>query len=337
MQKTKLIDVANHAKVSKSTVSQYLNGRFEYMSVQTKKRIEQAIIALDYKPNQLARSLKTRKTKMIGVIVRDVAGYYSSQAIRGIDDFCKSNGYDVIIYNTDFDPKLEKRSLTALFDLHIDGIIMASSGFNLDTIKKYVEQGLPIVEFQIEHDNSMRDIVISDYRKASFEATEYLIQLGHKKICFVTQNLGSVKSRQDRYAGFCEALVHHNIDLDEQIILEWNRRNGFRTEPHLLLNKDNPPSVFFTQHLAITKELLAQCSHHNIEIPRDVSLIGFDDMPMANFLKVPITVIAQNAYAIGHESAKLLLNKLTGLCDSQKKITLPCSLEIRRSCRDVSQ
>ena len=252
MPKIKLIDVANHAGVSKSTVSQYLNGRFDYMSEKTKERVKLAVSELDYVPNPIARSLKMDKTKTIGVIVRDITGYYTSRTIRGIDDYCKTSEYNVIIYNTDFDPITEARSLEALYQLRVDGIIIASSGKNTDLITKYIDKGLPIVHFQLEHDGNEKNIIVSDYRKAAFDATEYLIKLGHKRICFVTQDYKNVKSRMERYLGYAEALGKYKIPLDKQLIQYWQRETGFLQSPKAIIASANSPTAFFTQHLPIT-------------------------------------------------------------------------------------
>ena len=335
MPKIKLIDVANHAGVSKSTVSQYLNGRFEYMSEKTKDRVKLAISELDYVPNPIARSLKMDKTKTIGVIVRDITGFYTSRTIRGIDDYCKTSEYNVIIYNTDFDPNIEARSLEALYQLRVDGIIIASSGKNTDLIAKYIDKGLPIVHFQLEHDGNEKNIVVSDYRKAAFEATEYLINLGHKRICFVTQDFKNVKSRNERYLGYVEALNKYKIPLDKQLIQYWQRETGFQQSPQSILDSVNSPTVFFTQHLAITTELLTVLNEEKTSIPDDVSLLGFDDIPMAEFFKVPITVITQNPYEIGKEATKILLNNINDKKTPSQKTMIPCSLTQRSSCKKI--
>ncbi|MFA3790484.1 LacI family DNA-binding transcriptional regulator [Aliiglaciecola sp. SL4] len=335
MAKTKLIDVAERAGVSNSTVSQYLNGRFDYMSEKTKERIKQAISDLDYVPNPIARSLKMNKTKTIGVIVRDITGFYTSRTIRGIDDFCKNSEYNLLIYNTDVDPKVEAKSLETLNQLRVDGIIIASSGQNTDLINKYSENGLPIVHFQLEHDGNEKNIIISDYRKAAFEATEYLIQLGHKRICFVTQDFKQVKSRKDRFLGYSDALQKHGIPMDKQLIKYWHRETGFEQSPVDFLQSDNPPTVFFTQHLAITTELLSKLNTANIVIPDDVSLLGFDDIPMAEYFKVPITVITQNPYEIGRQATMLLLNNINSKVPSSEKFLIPCSLIKRSSCKEI--
>lgn len=335
MPKIKLIDVAKRAGVSKSTASQYLNSRFDYMSKMTKERIKLAISELDYVPNPIARNLKADKTKTIGVIVRDITGFYTSRTIRGIDDYCKTSEYNVLIYNTDFDPVIEAKSIEALYQLRVDGIIIASSGKNTELITKYLEKGLPIVHFQLEHDSNEKNIIVSDYRKAAFEATEYLIQLGHKRICFVTQDFKNVKSRKERYLGYVDALNKYQIPLDEQLIQLWQRGSGFQKSPKNILEMLNSPTVFFTQHLAITTELLTALNKEKILIPDDVSLLGFDDIPMVDFFKVPITVITQEPYEIGKEAAKLLLNNIDDKKALPQKIMIPCSLSKRLSCQKI--
>ncbi|MCL4143352.1 UNVERIFIED_CONTAM: hypothetical protein GTU68_057778, partial [Idotea baltica] len=176
------------------------------MSKDTKARIESAISELNYIPNPTARNLKSNKSKTIGVIVRSITGYDSCRAIRGIDDFCKANGYSVLIYNTDVDPDNEAKALESLRQLRVDGILIAPSGLNLDLIAQMNKNDLPIVQYQVEHDQCDTSIVVSDYEKYAFEATEYLIQLGHKRICFFTQEIKDVTSRKERYQGYMSAL-----------------------------------------------------------------------------------------------------------------------------------
>lgn len=334
MAKVKLIDVANYARVSKSTASQYLNGRFDYMSKDTQERIRQAIAALDYVPNPIARNLKAEKTKTIGVIVRDITGFYTSRVIRGVDDYCKKQGYNALIYNTDFDPGVEAKSLESLYQLRVDGIIIASSGNNTDLINDYIKRGMQIVHFQLEHDGSEKNIVLSDYKKAAFDATEYLIELGHKRICFVTQDFQNVKSRNERYQGYASALSKHGIPIDKNLVQYWQRESGFQQSLQDIL-KTAKPTAFFTQHLPITIELLRLLNQANIAIPNDVSLLGFDDIPMAEFFKVPISVVKQAPYQIGMESTKVLLNNILGANSDIRKILIPCSLLTRESCKKM--
>ncbi|MDT0595242.1 LacI family DNA-binding transcriptional regulator [Glaciecola petra] len=333
MAKVKLVDVAQRASVSKSTASQYINGRFDYMSKQTQERIRLAIKDLDYVPNPIARNLKSDKTKTIGVIVRDITGFDTSYTIRGVDDYCKAFGYNALIYNTDFDPETEAKSLEALYQMRVDGIIIASSGENNTLIRDYIDKGMPIVHVQLEHDGSEKNLILSDYRKAAFEATEYLIKLGHKRICFVTQAFKNVKSRNERYLGYVSALEKHNIPLDKDLIQYWQRETGFEHAPRSVLASNSSPTAFFTQHLAITTELLRHLNEESISIPEDVSIIGFDDIPMAEFFKVPITVVKQEPYSIGKEATKLLLENINDKHKHAQKIMIACSITERQSCK----
>ena len=335
MTKIRIVDVAAHAGISKSTVSQYLNGRFGHMSPQTKEKIRSAIATLNYVPNPIARSLKSDKTKTIGVIVRDITGFNTGRILRGIDDFCKKNEYNVLIYNTDFDEEIEKRSLQTLKQLCVDGIIITATGKNTELINTYHQSGFPIVQFQLEYQQSPTNIVLSDYYQAAQRATEYLIGLGHQRIAFMTQPLETELSRSQRYQGYLAALQAHNIAIDKSLLQYWDRDNGFHQSPIELINSECPPTALFTQHLAITTELLKLLNQAHISIPNTVSIIGFDEIPMVEMFKVPITVIKQDSYSIGRSSAEALLTMLSNKTNETKKVIVPCSLIERNSCRSI--
>jgi LacI family kdg operon repressor len=330
--KVRLIDVATKAGVSKSTASQFLNGRFDFMSLDTRLRLQKTVEELNYVPNNIARSLKTNKTRTLGVIVRDISSYYTSQAIRGMDDYCKKQGYDLFIYNSDFEPKTEKNALTTLCQLNVDGVIIASCGNNAKLIEDISNNTVPVVQFQLEHDDCDTGIVVADYKKASFEATEYLLKLGHRKICFVTQKFETVKSRQEKYQGFVDAHKKHNITVDDNLILHWNRKEGLKGSAIDMLNSNDPPTAFFTQQIAITVDILRELEKANIDIPGEVSLLGFEEIPMAEFFKVPITVVKQQPYDIGSEAARMLMNKVNHPSSVNTRILVPCSLVKRESC-----
>lgn len=136
MKRVKMSDVAKKTGVSLSTVSQYMNGRYEYMSSETKEKIKNVAEELNYIPNSIARSLATAKTKTIGVIVSNITGYFTSSVVRGVEDYCKKNDYSIIIYNTDHDSELEKKSINILKMLRVDGILIVPSGKNNELINK---------------------------------------------------------------------------------------------------------------------------------------------------------------------------------------------------------
>ncbi|SJN31236.1 Transcriptional (co)regulator CytR [Vibrio casei] len=299
-----------------------------------------AVEALNYVPNPIARSLKSDKTKTIGVIVRDITGFNTSRILRGIDDFCKSNDYNVLIYNTDFDENIERRSLVTLKQMCVDGIIITSTGKNANLINDYVASGFPMVQFQLEYEDCHTNMVLSDYRQAARNATEYLIELGHTRICFLTQCFEGNLSRTERYKGYQDALNAHDIDVEKGLVQYWKRDLGFEQSPVSLLQTVDAPTAFFTQHLAITTDLLKELHQEGIEIPQQVSIVGFDEIPMVEMFKVPVTVIQQDSYKIGSQSAQLLLNELTndvqmGFITNKQKVIVPCTLVERKSCRNI--
>lgn len=336
MKKIKIIDVAEHAGVSKSTISQFLSGRFNYMSATTRARIESSIKELDYVPNPIARSLKTDKTKTIGVIVRDISGPYTSRALRGIDDFCKSRDYNVLIYSTDFNAEMEAHALKTLRGMHVDGLIIAASGKNLDLMSKYIAADLPLVQFQMEFDECASNMVLSNHRKAAFEATEYLIKLGHTRICFATQQFAGIRSREDRYLGYIDALNKHGIKKDELLIQYWERDKGFNTPLSEIIAPPIAATAIFAQHLAVTTDVIKGLKELNIEIPTDISLLGYDEIPMIEHFKVPITLIEQDPYNIGLESAKLLFANINKEITEFQTIITPYKLVERDSCRKLN-
>ncbi|WP_332308355.1 substrate-binding domain-containing protein [Salinimonas sediminis] len=189
-----------------------------------------------------------------------------------------------------------------------------------------------MVQFQVEHSNCDTGIVVADYKRASFEATEYLIELGHKNICFVTQEFETVTSRLEKYQGFADAHAKHQRKVDESLVVHWSRAQGLGFSIADLLARDDPPTAFFTQQIAITIDVLNALEHAGACIPQEVSLLGFEEIPMAEYFKVPISVIRQQPYEIGSEAARLLLNKLLHPKSTNSRMLIPCSLVKRKSC-----
>ena len=332
-----MVDVAQQAGVSKSTISHYLNGRFARMSPETKQRIEDTIEALNYTPSHIAQSLNSNRTQTIGVIVRDITGHFTSRVIRGIDDYCKKYKYDVLIYNTDFDPEVEKQSLKKLRQLRVDGIIIATSGKNNSLIAKEIDTGFPIVLMHLEYDDLNASVVVADNKKGAFEATEHLIKLGHKRICLHTLDYQHSPSRRARFEGYAKAMAQYKLPVDPDLIHYWSRDKGLETPTEDILKLQNPPTAFLSLYLAITQDLLQDFRRLKVELPKDVSLIAFDEIPMVEHFKVPITVIAQSPYEMGIEAAKILLNSIDKEDNTVKRSVLPCQLIERESCAPPRQ
>ncbi len=337
MKQVKMVDVAKAAGVSQSTVSQYLSGRYQHMSKETKERIEEVIEEMNYVPNSIARSLKIDKTNTIGVIVFSIDGFYTSKVVRAIDDYCKKHDYNVLIYNTDYDPEIEKKSINILKMLRVDGIIIASTGRNNSLLREENLSGMPIVQMYMEFDDLKISTVVANYEEAAFQATEYLISLGHKDIAVVTQEYEHIRSRYDRIRGYEKALTKHHLPVNKDLIYIWQRDEDINQVFESLCNKPSLPTAIFSMNESSTIALMRFLKAKGFNVPEDFSVIGFDKLPAVDLMKIPVTVIEQPTYDIGEKSAELLLSKIRNKGKKiNKKIVLPCDFQIRESCRKVN-
>ena len=335
MEKVKLIDVAKKAGVSKSTASQYINGRYEYMSEKTREKLRLAIEELDFIPNPIARNLKAGKTNTIGIVVKSISGVVTSQIIRSMDDYFKKLNYSVIIYNTDYIKEQELKSISILKSMRVDGLIITSSGEISKELNAEEANGLPIVHILREFNDLSVNTVLSDYLKGSEMAGDYLASLGHSNIAIITKPYNNSPSRVNRVNGCINALNKANISVDESHIgfLDDNSKIG---EVFDQLNNQNPsPTVIFSMFSDITIALLHHFKTNNISIPEDIQVITFDDFTLAELLRTPLTAIHQNPIELGKASAKLLVEKINNPTKSFESITLPCDLIIRESTKKI--
>ncbi|WP_320048123.1 LacI family DNA-binding transcriptional regulator [uncultured Ilyobacter sp.] len=338
MKQVKMSDVAKKAGVSLSTVSQYMNCRYEYMSGETREKIKSVMEELNYVPNSIARSLATAKTKTIGVVVGNITGYFTSSVVRGVEDYCKKNGFSIIIYNTDHDIELEQKSINILKMLRVDGILIVPSGKNNEMINQESSSGMPIVQMYMEYDDLNISTVISNYRESAYDATEYFINLGHKNIAIITQEYENTRSRYDRILGYKDALINNGLSFNEDLIHIWDVSPDMNLLFEKISKNKNLPTAIFVMHSAITINLLKHFKLKNINIPEDFSIIGFDEIPNADLMKTPITVVKQPTYEIGQKSAELILEKINNKNEVEnKKIVIPCQLKIRESCKKYNK
>lgn len=336
MKKVKLIDVANKAGVSKSTASQYLNGRYEYMSEKTRERIRLAVEELNFTPNSIARSLKTQKTHTIGVIVNSIIGVITSYTIRGIDDYFKKNGYNVLIYNTDYSADAELKSLDTLKSLNADGLIITSSGHINDRLMAEDAGGLPVVHINRDFEGLNVNKVMSDYHQGSYDATRHLIDMGHRHIAVLTNPYENIPSRIRRLDGFRDAMSDHGLTVDDNQICVIDDTLDVAKAYNRLLSSDTPPTVIFSMFSQITVQLLSLLQERETNIPEEMSVICFDDFPLAHLFKTPVTAVDQSAYALGEATAKRLLEIINGDQTEKKMTLLPCNLVIRDSCSKLN-
>lgn len=331
-----LNDIAKTAGVSVSTVSRVVNNKTKKyrISSETRQLVLNTAKKLNYRPNELARGLRLKKTHTIGLIVPDISNPFFAQVTRIIQTNSYQLGYSLIVCNTDENLNTEIEQIELLRSKGVDGFILMPVGLNYGHIEKLLIGNIPIVLLDRCFDELKTNSVVVDNYMGSYKATEHLINYGHKRIAII-QGLTSTYTNNLRLKGYLDALEKYKIKADQKLIVgkDFRRENGY-IETKLLLNLENPPTAIFTTSDLITLGALQAIFEEKYNIPNDVSLVSFDDIDFAPYLISPLTTVRQPKELIGEMAVKLLIEdiKLKGKSE-KKRIVLPTSLEIRKSVK----
>ncbi|MCM0624805.1 LacI family transcriptional regulator [Lysinibacillus sp. OL1_EC] len=307
MKKTTIADVAQYANVSNSTVSQYLNKRYEYMSAETRKKIEEAIEALQYRPNLMARSLKQKSTFTIGIIVANIIHDFSTKIINALEAEFDKEGFHMIVCNSADNPKKEKKHIETLLEKQVDGLIVFPTGENKNLYIRLHQQAMPIVFI----DRFIEGVDIPAVLLDNFSAMDTAVGTFRKQpIAFITTSLAlPITPRVERLEGFRQALRNRDLLIDERYI-----KNGEPAEMTEIFNQlftlEQPPRGIIAANDRIFQELMLYIKKRNIHVPNDVQVIAVDDVPYANFLTPSITTLQQPILPMAQKAASLLLAKI---------------------------
>ncbi|MDO3410992.1 substrate-binding domain-containing protein [Saccharibacillus sp. CPCC 101409] len=306
-----LKDVALRAGVSKSTVSQYLHQRYHYMSEETKKKIQLAIEELDYIPNEVARSLKQKKTFIVGVVSSTILSKFTTEVVRAIEDECQLKGIQVIVCNTDDDPLKENKYVQSMIARQVDGLIIFPTEQNRKLYQSMLKSGYPFVFIDRKIDGIDVDTVLLDNELASSLAVQSLVERGHTRIGILTFPLGqkAITTRSERLQGYRQTLQNSGIEVDEAYVKS-GRLDEMQTLIGELFRLSPPPSAIVATNDMILEQVLIYAKNQSLSIPRDFSLIGIDDVSFASFYTPPITTVSQPSFEIGKRSAQLLLRQI---------------------------
>ncbi|MDR3588373.1 MAG: LacI family DNA-binding transcriptional regulator [Negativicutes bacterium] len=327
-------DVARRAGVSKSTISRYLNQRYENMSSQTREKITQVIAELDYRPNAVARSLKQKKTHTVGAIVANILNPFSTSIIRGIEDYCKKSGFNLILCNADDDPVKEKEYIAMLTDKQIDGLIINTTGHNNDIVLA-VNQKLPVVLIDRKVPEINIDTVAVDNVKGAALAIEHLVRQGYSRIAMFTLPHENISPRRERVQGYRQALAAQGIPFSPEMLVETAPDVGSVTEKlKVLLSGVAKPQAIFGMNNLMTMAVIKALRLMRVNIPSDIAVLGFDDWDWAELIEPPVTVIRQPTYQIGWKAATLLIKraKSRGRSGKASLIVFEPELVVRKSC-----
>ncbi|MBB5621773.1 LacI family transcriptional regulator [Pedobacter cryoconitis] len=332
-----LKDIAKALGLSTSTVSRALRDRYE-ISPETKKLVLDYAQKINYRPNPIALSLKERRSKSIGVSLSEVANQYFAQVVNGIESIAYDRGYHVIITQTHEFYEREKVNIQHLASRSVDGLLVSLSAETIDTsyLQNLHQRGLPMVFFDRVTDQINTHQLIANNEKGSFEATEYLINQGCKRIAHLTSS-DHLSISVERLNGYKQALAKHNLPFNEAFIKYCEHGGMFQDETdtairELMNLKEKPDGIFVASDrlsigaLVVFKEL-------KIKVPQEMVIAGFCNSDVLDLMCPTLTSVRQPAFEMGQIATDMLLNLIESkypVHDFEKKI-LDTSLHVRNS------
>lgn len=328
-----LKDVAQAAGTSVMTASRAINGA-GYVSEETRRRVLEAAQMLGYRPNGMARGLVTRRSQAVGVIISDITNPFFPQVIRGIEDALRAQRYHVVLADTDGDPVQDARALGLLLERQVDGLILCASRAPDEELRQVAASGVPVVVINRIVDDPRIAAVLVDARTAALDAVRHLVALGHRRIACITGPRASWSSRE-RLEGYRQALAEAGLQEDPVLTREATpatMAGGARAMHELLARQPRPTAVFAFDDLIAIGALQA-AADHGLHVPRDLAVVGFDDIELAAFIRPALTTVRQPKYQMGREAAELMLQML-GPQPPRGPVRriLPGELVVRESC-----
>jgi len=325
-------DVAREAEVSYATVSRVINNK-GYVSDETRQRVNDVVDRIGYVVNRQARGLAGGKSQVVGLVVPDVDTSYIGEIIRGIDMELAAVDYDLMLYTTRHRKNRESAYVATLTDGLADGLLLvlpAASGAYLDSFRK---RKFPCV--LIDHrgmDETGPSVGATNFQGAA-DATRYLIGLGHHRIGMVTGNLDMVCA-VDRLNGYRQALTEAGLPIDDDLVRygDFLQPRGFECARELLALAD-PPTAIFASNDVSAFGVMEAIRDSGRRIPADISVIGFDDIPVASNVYPPLTTVRQPLFEMGASATRMLLELVGNPSRSGERVLLPTALVIRESCR----
>jgi LacI family transcriptional regulator len=332
--------IADQLGLSTTTVSRSLGGqaRRYRISRETERAVRELADSLGFSPNYLARGLRLKKTATIGLVIPDVSNPFFADIARQIALGAREYRYSVIVCDSQEDEELEIESLALLRGRGVEGIVLCPVGRSAGHLSQFEENGPPIVLADRYFPGLRMPYVASDNFAGAREATNHLIQNGHRRIVCLQGSLGT-SPNEDRVRGYKEALLSHGLPVDERLIAgdSFGEQNGYVTTKLLLRTARDFTAILGLSNL-ISLGAIRALAEEKLAIPDDVSMVSFDDQPYLAYLAAPMTTVAQRSSEMGKIAVKLLFDRIhSPQAAVEGGVLLPTNLVVRASVRDLAK
>jgi LacI family transcriptional regulator/LacI family repressor for deo operon, udp, cdd, tsx, nupC, and nupG len=324
-------EVAKRAGVSVATVSRVLNNHARVDPI-LRQRVNEAIQALNYRPNRVAQRLRAGAGGVIGLIISDIENPFFVSVVRGVEDLAYENGLSVLLCNSDENPDKQELYIRVMMDEDVAGLIITPNMETDPALIKSLEEQMAVVFMDRLVDGLNVDSVTVDGAQGTRHAIQHLINLGHKRIGLVSVST-SISTGRERYNAFIDTLRENQLPVDPLLLRQgtFRQQSGYRLTLELL-NLPNPPTAIFASNNVLSLGMLQALHERNIRIPEEIAVVGFDDMPWASSLWPPLTTVAQPTYQLGYEATRLLLRRIADRDGNRANIVLNTELVVRKSC-----
>lgn len=342
-KKATIKDVAARANTSITTVSRVLSGSDYPVKEELKTAIIDAAEALNYKPNLFGQLLRGGRNRQIGVVVPSITNPFYSQLIAAVQKECMDNDYVPILYSSHNQVQTERSCINMLIQAQVAGVLLSLIHWDESINSALDEAGIPYVLFDQPHDDYDGAAIDFDFYSSGRLAAEYLIENGHRELAFASGPMDR-PSRKKLFEGFQDALTDHHMELKEDNIFvsTASKKSGASAMKDyqrgqelgsMVLERKRIPDALFTVNDMMAIGIMKQLETHQIHIPRDMSILGFDNVEFGEMIVPALTTISQSAYRTGELAAKFLMECLDGVHAWKKRVMLEPVLVERESIR----
>lgn len=339
-----ILDIANKAEVSPATVSRVLNNVDYPISAELRSRVQSVAKELDYKPNIIGQMLRGISSKEIGIIVPDLANPFYSQLVSTVAKKCVDKGYAPIVSCSFNSSEMEERQIEILLRQQVAGIILSILSEIDDFLEKYEEPGAPpIVLFDQIHKGFNGDSIYFDFRKGGYLAVKHLVETGHKRIAFAS-NIFDRSSRRQVFSGYQAALEEANIPFEKNLVLisstaelpdseeDKDFLNG-RILGNMVSNLSKLPDAVMAINDITAIGIMDSLVNNDIKVPEDISIMGFDNIPLASMVNPRLSTVNQPANKTGRKAAEILFQRINHPEMPAQKVMIEPTLILRQSTK----
>ena len=325
-------EIAKIADVSPMTVSRAVNNSRKVRQA-TREKILEIASRVGYRPNRIARSLVSKKSNLISLIVANISNPFFAEISRGIEDKARENGYNVIFSSTDDDSKNLESCVRMMREMGVDGFIIAAVSLKEPIVDELVDQGFPVVLVNRRVQKNNVNYVVVDNRKGAHLAVEHLVNNGYQKIGIITGK-SSVSTAEERLRGYREVLSAHGLKFKKEYCSQgsFTQEHGKKAAQKMLTLKNRPEAIFAASD-NIAWGVMDAAGELGLTIPEDLALVGFDDTNFSSNSKIRLTTVSQRKYEMGEHGVQTLIDLIESpQPDYINKIVLEPRLIIRESC-----